>query len=70
MKPHSDPFLDWCENNQEKLQSYPNSYVGIDINLGKVIVSAVDETDFIRKLKELGDYGTRLYTIHTSPPGY
>jgi len=62
-----DPDFEWCLTHKDLLQKYPDSFVAIDTQQSKVIISDIDQVRFIEKLSQLSpDMRKTLLRIHTS----
>lgn len=62
-----DPYLGWCANNVDKLRKYPNSFVGIDVEKGCVVLADSDQDEYNKKYRQLDrDYRVTLFQTHTT----
>lgn len=63
---YQDPYLDWCDRNQEVIRQYPNSFLAISLLTG-VVIAEVSPEAFEAALHKL-PYEERhgLFRTHSS----
>ena len=67
----TDPYLDWCEKNYQRLKEHPNYFVVVDIKKDTILFGADTRDELSVKYRQLPrSERVGLYTTHTfkDPP--